>query len=123
MPPMPTGRADHGCGLVTTEARGPEIVVVGGIMTASRATLTFSLETGEWRTGTEVVDIHGAASLQLGETFLLVGGASVLPSTYLATILEYQPDSELWRVRPERLNTARGDAGVVLVEDWVVDCS
>ena len=47
MEPMPTARADHGCGLVTTQERGQEIVVVGGIMTDSRATLTFNLETSK----------------------------------------------------------------------------
>ena len=62
------------------------------------------------------------ASVQFGETFLLVGG-ELSSSTYNG-IFEFDPESEEWIIREETLPTGVPESGMaVLVGDDIVNCA
>ena len=61
------------------------------------------------------------ASVQFGETFLLVGG-ELSSSTYNG-IFEFDPESEEWIIREEMLPTGEPGLGMgELVADNIVNC-
>ncbi len=56
-----------------------------------------------------------AATVQYGDTFLVVGGF-VPGAGQLSTILQYNPATEGWIELPGRLSTARDTVTAMLVE-------
>ena len=62
------------------------------------------------------------SSVQMGGTFLLVGG-NAIKNAATSAILEYVPDAETWRTREETLKEGKNRLGATLVADTVVNCT
>lgn len=101
-------RAHHSCGLVN----GVDVVVAGGNhVSHSRDVEIFSLKTGDWRSGSPLTSRSLLmATVQLGKTFLLVGGTAVG-----RRILEFDEVDYTWTKREEKLKVARKTFAAVLV--------
>ena len=64
--------------------------------------------------------LQGAASVQFGNTLLLVAGNG--NGTLTDTVLEFDLDTETFIARTERLNYSRAFAGAVLVDQNLINC-
>ena len=70
-------------------------------------------------------DLYRPASVPYRKTLLLVGGecfSACQPHSASDEILEYEPDSESWITREEKMTTGRYTFGAALVEDIIVNC-
>ena len=78
------------------------------------------LETKTWRAG-PTLPTHrcNSASVQFGDTFLLVSGqeGSNALSEYYDNILQFDMDNEEWIVREELLASPNDDVVAILVPD------
>ena len=67
------------------------------------------------------------ASVPYGHTFLIVGGECVdvcdTATQYSDEILQYDPETEGWLLRDEKMAVGKKRFGAVLAEDRVVDCA
>ncbi len=102
-----------------------DIVVAGGdggsrLLQSSEI---YNTGTGVWREGPPLPDaFDDMASVQYEDTFLVIGGFDG-SSTRLDTIYQYDPNSESWVLRPERLASPRGAMGAVLTGPPLANCS
>lgn len=114
MPDMAASvRFDHACGLVENGNGEREIVVAGGdaggtFGSSMVSSEIFSLTNMEWRDGPDFpIDVNGAASVQLSQSFLVVGGFSHGESSYLDGIYEFDRLNYTWSKKNQTLKTAR----------------
>ena len=107
-----------------------QFMVTGGYLNDEQEptarTEVLDLATLEWREAPALPSGRGyATSAQASpeEPFYIVGGT--LAGSGLATdeVLEYEPLSGSWQVRPERLSTPRTKAAAVMVEGGIVPCT
>ena len=63
----------------------------------------------------------GPAYFPFGDTFLVIGGYND-DHEYLTTLLELDPDSMEWLVRPERLAEGREGAVGIMVDAEYLGC-
>ena len=71
------------------------------------------------------IDLYGQASVDYGDTFLMVGGrcsTQCTPDGERDEILEFDPDKEEWIVRSEKMAVQRRFQAALLVGDNVVEC-
>ena len=69
-------------------------------------------------------DILGSASIQVGSSFLLVGGkCGSCDPPFVDSIVEWDPLSEMWFDRPETIQTGRFRHSGMLVSDHITTCS
>ena len=82
------------------------------------------VETGQWRFSTSLPsDLRLGQVIPFGNTFLIFGGRQGSDSTYSTDeILEFQPDTETWIVREERMSTPRSGFYAVYVNKSGYDC-
>ena len=67
--------------------------------------------------------ISFAASVQFEDSFLLIGGYSNRNHESFANVRQFDPSTETWIVRPEKLNGPKISMAAVLVpEDYVNFC-
>ena len=82
----------------------------------------YNFETGNFRGGPLFPrGVTAAASVQYGDTFLVVGGLDS-NGEILDTIYEYDALNEEWIEREEKLATPRYNLAAVLVDDTVAFC-
>lgn len=70
-------------------------------------------------------EIDASTSVPFGDTFLIVGGKSLIKSAndiYFSDILEFNPTDETWITRPETVPNERSDLAALLVEDSILNC-
>ena len=111
--PSMTGERDyHSCGRA-----GRFIVVVGGCCKAESKTTSeiFSLDSLTWTTGPGVPPIpdgkfYSSSVNQLEDTFYLLGGYGANTLVY-----EFDPEFFTWKLREERLETARRSHALVSI--------
>ena len=79
----------------------------------------FNSTTLRWRQGPDLpFSIQSSATVQLEDTFLLVGAAG-----FRTEILQFNPATETFIVRPEKLERGRDRAAAVLVPEEFLDCN
>ncbi len=82
----------------------------------------YNTETGVWRPGPELpIGWDFMASLQYGNTFLMIGGEDRV-GTYLDWIYEYDQLGETWKHRQEKLSQPKIQVAAVLVDAPVDTC-
>ena len=68
-------------------------------------------------------DLNGMASVPYGNTFLLVGGECMDqcdPAVIKDEILHFDPDTETWLIREEKMTLEKKRFGVLMVEDRII---
>ena len=110
---MTTPRCAHSC-----VRAGSNIIVVGGLGSGEAKTTSeiFSLDSLSWTTGPGVPptangQFGDSAVCQLEDTFYLLGGYD--DNSYLDTVYEFDPKFFTWKLKEERLETARDDHALV----------
>ena len=106
LPKMANGRDDHACGI----AKGEVVVAGGNIPETTDSVEILNLETLRWRYGKSLPQpMEGAASINYGDSFLVVSGYRSAEGIrfYLNTIYEYDPRDDSWiewgvKLRPGR---------------------
>lgn len=88
-------------------------VVAGG---EHATTQILDLDTLVWRDG-EDLSVDYPSHVQFGNTFLVVGG------TDSDAIYEFEPDSETWITRTERLSSEKKGFTTMMVSENVVECT
>ena len=70
-------------------------------------------------------DLKNTAPVPFGDSFLIAGGQcnQCSPVSYSKDILKYEPDTETWTMRPEKMATGRSWFGAVLVGHDIVVCA
>ena len=113
------------CGLATKSDGSRMVVISGGFITGYYDSVQiYDLETGLWRFSTSLPsDLRLGQVIPFGNTFLIFGGRQGSDSTYSTDeILEFQPDTETWIVREERMSTPRSGFYAVYVNKSGYDC-
>ena len=73
------------------------------LLADSNETNILDMDTFEWRKGPELPDyIYNSLTVEIGDTFLLIGGYWPNFGIYPRNILEFDPDKERWLERPEK---------------------
>ena len=124
MPDTTYSRWYSACGLIQTD-NGPEIVVTGGF--GEITTEIYNFGTNEWRRGRDLpYDAQDAVTVSYGDTLLVMGGDCYINCDVngqrLSTILEYEPETEGWTLREERLPRGLEAFGAVFVSSDTVNC-
>ncbi len=118
---MAISRSYPSCGLIRNPANGPEVVV-----TSLGTSEIFNLGSMSWREGPALSAVFdGAASAQLEDTFLLVGGylrRDGGSGVELNTIYEFDQINYGWILRTQRLQLARDTPGVVALPRNALEC-
>ncbi len=115
---MSTYRNNYcGCGLINNENMGKEVVVAG-----YGTSEIFNMATMTWRAGPNLPDGNGYASVQLTNTFLLVGGQEQA-AVYSDKIYIFDEDAYVFNLKSQTMQYPRRDAAAVVVPDDFVDCS
>ncbi len=104
-----------GCGLIRNEQMGKEIVVA-----AYGTSEIFSFDTMIWRDGPQLPFGYAYASVQLTDTFLLVGGYEEDVSN---KIYIFDEDDYEFTLKSQTLWHPRGYSGSLVVPDEIVNCS
>ena len=119
--PMPSGASQSVCGYAES-ASGERIVVVAGGY--DDRVMLYDLDTGIWTTADAPLpyDVSSAMSVPLGNTFVIVGG-ELDENYYSNRIMQFDPETKDWIIRPERLQTGRSLAYAALVTNDKVNCS
>ncbi len=113
---MTTDTSDScGCGLINNEQFGKE-VVVADLGTSE----IFNFDSLTWRDGPDLPYGYGYASVQLTDTFLLVGG---LEEDYSNKIYIFDEDNYEFTLKSQTLWQPRAWSGAVVVPDELVNCS
>ena len=123
-----TGRETHGCGIAQTPA-GPELVVTGGGFNIT-TTEIYNFASNTWRYGPSLPHhITGPASVQFGDSFLVVGGENYIEiapqdwdAVILDTIYQYDTKTEEFVLRDESMSVKAYAMGAVMVTEDVVNC-
>lgn len=116
MPPASLGRSDAIAGLAVRSTGTREIIVSGGGIQQSEA---FSLETLTWRYERDFpVSVSKPATVQTGDTFLVVGGVDMETSESLDTIYRFEPDSRQWTLLPQRISVPRSQPTAFFVPSY-----
>ena len=114
------------CGLVYDTDGTPLKAVVGGGQYGESFSQIFDIATRSWRTGPKLPGaLFQNVNVQAGRSFLVVGGLTRIDGgSYprLDTIIEFNPDSEQWELRPERLSTVRHDMYATMVNEDIIPC-
>ena len=126
------GRDCHGCGVAQTSSNGLELIVAGGdTQNGTKSTEIYNFETNEWRAGQDLPhQMEFPASVQFGDSFLLVGGTNYVrheedgnfDMIYLDTIYQWDSDTESFALRPEKMSVGVTAVGAVMVTEDVVSC-
>ncbi len=106
---------DCGCGLIRSETNGKEYVVAG-----FGTSEIFNFDTMSWRTGPTLPYGYGYASVQLEDTFVLVGGYE---DDYTDRMYVFDQDNYAFALKSQRLQHPRAYAGAVALPDDAVNCS
>ncbi len=113
---MTTARSNVcGCGLVQNDQMGKEVVVAG-----YGTSEIFNFGNMTWRDGPDLPSGYGYASVQLTDTFLMVGG---FESSYSNKIYIFDEENYYFTLMPETLAYERRWAGAVAVPDEMFNCS
>ena len=92
------------------------IVVASGYLTGPGSEI-LSLEDNTWGYGPDLpYDIMDGASVQMEDTFLIVGGYT--GSTFLNTIWKFNTLTEDWTLHEQNLTIARDATAAFLVPDY-----
>ena len=102
------------------------IVYAGGDPDYYENTYIYDLDSGIdiWRPGPKF-EFYDGASVQFGDTFLLVGGRqNVFPFSASDQIWQFNPDpsDESWVLRPETLKSAKYHTAAFLVPNDYATC-
>ena len=100
-----------------------KIIVAGGVdAPGSSTSAVFDLNTQLWSPGPDLpYSLYSAASVQFGDTFLFIGGAG--ESDYTDTILQFDPATETFIQRTEKLGHKKIYTASFLVPDNYANCS
>ena len=81
------------------------------------------LSTGLWRISEQTLPepLYEGAVVEWEDAFIIVGGYSFV-SGYQTRLIQFDPDSEGWNLRPEILETGRSTHMAVLVDSSKVVC-
>ena len=113
------------CGLVYDKDGNPEKAVVGAGTYGDIFTQIFDIATRSWRRGPNLPGSrYETVNVAAGRSFLVVGGNTKVDGTEtrVATVIEFNPDSEEWVIRPERLSTGRSNMYAIMVDENVIAC-
>ncbi len=125
-PLMTQKREKCQAGLVRYPDGSRQLVVTGGYSDGNYVTSTmiYHLELQYWRFGPNLpFTIHYGASVPFNDSFLIAGGNSFTQGGNVDTIIEFDPFSETWTIRPEKLQTPRDlFAGFTVPESYIA-CS
>ncbi len=117
MDDMTTYKSDFcGCGLIRNDQFGKEVVVAG-----YGTSEIFNFDELAWRDGPELPHGFGYESVQLMDTFLLVGGLEDDSETNKIYI--FDEDNYKFTLKSQTLWLSRRYAGAVVVPDELVNCS
>ena len=116
-PPMSTGMGFGQAGLVIFNNGTKAIVAAGGWK--GRSTEILNIDTNKWRKGPDLpFEIWNGASVQLQNTFAIVGGYDGRSSQrVLDTIITFDTQNENWILSNQRLRTGRAEHTAFLVND------
>ncbi len=103
-----------GCGLIHNDEKGNEVVVAG-----YGSSEIFNFDSLTWRDGPALPYGYGYASVQLTDTFLLVGGYE---DDYSDKIYIFDEDNYEFTLKSQTLWHPRLYAGAVVVPDEMVNC-
>ena len=96
------------CGSATLADGTRVVIVAGGDENAVDTVQIFDLSTEEWTIGAHLpYRVKDGRTVQLRDTFLIVGGIERFGGVYYDTILEFDPVSLDWVVRSETLSIPR----------------
>ena len=99
------------CGMATKSDGRRLFVVAGGNLgnAVDDRTQVYDFAAGKWRLAGELpFPLRMGATVTLGETFFIVGGRKGLTNTSSSDrLIQFDPDSETWVVRAERLKVER----------------
>ncbi len=115
------GHRDYlcGCGLINNSVMGVEVVVAG-----YGTSEIFNFDDLAWRDGPNLpIFGHGYASVQLTNTFLLVGGYEDNAEQYSDKIFIFDEDDYSFTLMSQTLVYPRNVPAAVLVPDEFVNCS
>ena len=111
---MDTEREYPSCGLIQNPENGPKVVLAG-----YGSSEIFNLASETWRDGPETPYFYAAASTQLQDTFLVIGGTN---GDGLDTIYEFDHINYDWILRPERLSQQKYGVGAIALPNDFVQC-
>ena len=115
-PMLSRGRARSQAGLVTFGNATRMIVAAGGAYEQSTEFLI--VDDDMWHFGPDLpFEIYGGASVQLQNSFLIVGGYNANIGNYLDTIWTFDIETEEWTELNQHLTTARRYTAAFLVPD------
>jgi len=116
---LPEIMASAACGLVLNENGEQEIVIAKDF-----STFVFSMANSEWREGPLLPQsFTNGASVQLRDTFLIVGGRNSVDDTIMNTIYKFDNiDFEWVRLEDADLEIARMDAAAVAIPADFFNC-
>ena len=104
------------------------VVVAGGVTEETPAynsdVQILDLSTDLWRPASNSLPdvLDSGTVVQLENTFIVVGGQKGSDREYQDTLLQFEPDSETWVVREERMRLARSSSYAALVGEDKVEC-
>ena len=117
---------NHACGFVKTQNFEYAIVVAGSCQYHIPKAELLYFDSKEWVTTNSLpVALYDASSVQLKETFLVIGGLDQDHNTYNSIYyLEYSSASleYVWKMLEAKLKEARFDFAAFLVPDYLTVC-
>jgi len=127
---IPTPRLQMACGVVKRRNDGQvdvEVVIAGGFYDFDQFLNNveiYNVAADEWRTSPNAFPFYvsNAKTIQLGDTFLVVGGYDEVDEIYLSSIVQFDVETDNWQIFGRSLNVPRSQEAVIAIPQSIGEC-